>query len=190
MAALLAVLFPSRAVLGAGSGLTYVFLAVPVLLTVGLVYRVPGQITWSGLAPYHPLLLGSVFGLAVLLSWLPEGAQARGEFLVLSVLILDAVFVWERARRVGGAVQQGSPVHPKVMNQRSSALSLRVLLGILLPAVALLAGLRGLATMSLFVNLFFDRWLFYGLAVRANTEAEVMKVEIALEAALTSHRDS
>jgi DMSO reductase anchor subunit len=188
--ALVTFFLPSGGALRAGSGLACVFLAIPVLLSVGIVYRIAGQITWAGLAPYQPLVLGLGFGLTVLLSWLPDGAQARGDLLVLSVLMVDAFFVWERAKTIGHAWRHGHPVHPKLMDQRSSALSLRVLLGILLPAVALLTGLRQLATLSLFANLFFDRFLFYGLAVRANTEAEVMKVEMALEAAVASPRDS
>jgi DMSO reductase anchor subunit len=190
VAALSAVLLPGETILGVGSGLVYVVLAPAILLAVGFVYRMPGQITWIGLAPFHPLMLGLGLGLIVLLGWLPEGAQARGEFLILSVLMLDGVFVWDRARRILEASGEGIPVHPRLMDQRTSALTLRVLLGILLPAVALLSGWRELAALSLFVNLFLDRFLFYGLAVRVNTEAAVRKAESALKAAASSSRDS
>ncbi len=184
--ALLATLFSTGSAVGPGLGLASVLLTIPVLLSVGFVYRLPGQLTWSGSAPYHPLVLGLGFGLIVLLGWLPEGARARGEFLVLSVLIVDAVFVWDRSRRVLEATSRGVPVHPRLVGQRTSALTLRVLLGIILPAVALLSGWRELAALSLFLNLFFDRFLFYGLAVRETTEAEAMKVETALRAGMAS----
>ena len=190
LAALSAILLPAEGPWGAGSGVAYVLLAPATLLAVGFVYRLPGQVTWAGLAPFHPLVLGLGFGLMVLLGWLPEGVQARGEFLILSVLILDGVFVWDRAKRTWGASGEGIPVHTRLMAQRTSALTLRVLLGILLPAVALLSGWRELATLSLFVNLFLDRFLFYGLAVRVNTEAAVMKAELALKTALSSSRHS
>jgi DMSO reductase anchor subunit len=189
-AVLLAMVLPAEGALGAGLGVAYALLSIPALLAVGFVYRLPGQITWNGLAPYHPLVLGLGFGLMLLLSRLPEGAQARGEFLVLSFLMLDAVFVWDRARRIVEAPKRGIPVHPGLMDQKSSALTLRVLLGILLPAVALLSSWRTLAALSLFLNLFFDRFLFYALAARVNTEAEVRKAEMALEAAPPSPGDS
>jgi hypothetical protein len=70
------------------------------------------------------------------------------------------------------------------MPQRGNAFVLRILLGILLPAVALLSGLREVAALSLFLNLFLDRFLFYGLAVRDDTEAEVKRTENALRASI------
>ena len=96
------------------------------------------------------------------------------------ILLIDGLLVWERSWRIGRALGRGVPSHPGLMAQRGSALILRVLLGILLPAVALLSGWWELAGLSLFLNLFFDRFLFYGLAVILNTEAEVMRVETAL----------
>ena len=154
--------------------------SLPVLLALGLVYRLPGQLTWRGMAVLHPLILGTGFGLTLLLGSLPLGAQARGELLVLLILLMDGLLVWERSRRIVSALRKGLPGHPGLMGQRGSALILRVLLGILLPAVALLSGWRELAGLSLFLNLLFDRFLFYGLAVRQTTEFEVMKVESAL----------
>ncbi len=154
--------------------------SIPVLLALGLVYRLHGQLTWRGAATMHPLVLGTGFGLTVLLGSLPPGAQARGELLVLLILLMDGLLVWERARRIASALQGGLPGHPGLMEQRGSALILRVLMGILLPAVALLTGWREMAGLSLFLNLFFDRFLFYGLAVRQTTESEVWKVESIL----------
>ncbi|MBT8396759.1 MAG: dimethyl sulfoxide reductase anchor subunit [Gemmatimonadetes bacterium] len=156
--------------------------SVPVLVALGFVYRLSGQLTWRGTAPFHPLVLGAGFGMTLLLGSLPLGAQARGELLVLLVLLIDGLLVWERSWRIANALRSGLPSHPGLMDQRGSALVLRVLLGNLLPAVALLSGWRELAGFSLFLNLFFDRFLFYGLAVRHTTESEVMKVEAALRA--------
>jgi DMSO reductase anchor subunit len=160
--------------------------SVAVLLALGLVYRLPGQLTWVGLTPIHPLVLGAGFGLTVLLGVLPDGTQARAEFLILVILMVDGLFVWERARRINRALLGGTSSHPNLMAQRGNAFVLRILLGILLPAVALLSGWRELAGLSLFLNLFLDRFLFYGLAVREDTEAEVRKVEAALRAGIES----
>jgi hypothetical protein len=59
---------------------------------------------------------------------------------------------------------------------------LRVMLGILLPAVALMAGRPESTLISLSLNLLLDRVVFYGSAVADNTEAGVMRVEAVLRA--------
>jgi hypothetical protein len=68
------------------------------------------------------------------------------------------------------------------MGQRGAAFTLRILLGLLVPAGALLWGAWEVAGLCLFLNLFLDRFLFYGFVVRSNTEAEVMRAETALRA--------
>ena len=160
--------------------LVAVLSSIPLLLALGHVYNLPNQLTWRGLAPAQPFVLGLGFGLTGLLGTLPDGTRARSELLVLLILLIDGLLVWERSWRIGRALGKGLPSHPGLMAQRGSALILRVLLGILFPAVALLSGWWELAGLSLFLNLFFDRFLFYGLAVVLNTEAEVMRVEAAL----------
>ncbi|MCK5653083.1 MAG: hypothetical protein KAJ42_16970, partial [Gemmatimonadetes bacterium] len=152
------------------------------LLALGLVYRLPGQLTWAGPVLIHPLVLGIAFGLTILLVALPAGTGARGELLILVILLVDGLLVWERTRRIGGALHRGLPAQPRFMGQRGAAFTFRILLGILLPAAALLWGRRELAGLCLFLNLFLDRFLFYGFVVRGNTEAEVMRAEAALRA--------
>jgi DMSO reductase anchor subunit len=182
VAGLLAVVLPSDHSMVMPLSLIAILSSVPVLLALGLVYRLPGQLMWKGMAPVHPLVLGMGFGLAMLLGTLPEGTRARGEFLILLVLMVDGLLVWERSWRISRSLRMGAPGHSSLMDQRGSALVLRILLGILLPAVALLSGWRELVVFSLFLNLLFDRFLFYGLAVRSTTEAEVILVEAALRA--------
>jgi len=152
------------------------------LLALGLVYRLPGQLTWAGPVLIHPLVLGIAFGLTILLADLPIGTRARGELLILVILLVDGLLVWERTRRIGGALHRGLPAQPSFMGRRGAAFTFRILLGILLPAAALLGGRRELAWLCLFLNLFLDRFLFYGFAVRGNTEAEVMRAEATLRA--------
>ncbi|MFH1765916.1 MAG: hypothetical protein ABIF09_17145, partial [Gemmatimonadota bacterium] len=139
-----------------------------------------GQLTWSGPVVVQPFVLGIAFGLTVLLGHLPVGTRARGELLILLVLLVDGLFVWERTRRIADVLSRGVPTHPRFLGRRGATVFIRILLGILLPAGALLRGWAELAGVFLFLNLFLDRFLFYGLAVRCTTEGEVERAETAL----------
>jgi DMSO reductase anchor subunit len=150
------------------------------LVSLGMVYRLRGQLTWLGLAWVHPLVMGVAFGCAFSLGSLGEGVRARAELLVLLLLAGDALLVWERTWRLERALRRGAPVRPSLMRWRVPGLTLRVLLGVLLPALAVVLGRPDLAVVSLAVNLVLDRVLFYALAVQANTEGEVMRVEAVL----------
>lgn len=160
------------------TGLACALLLLPAL---GQVYNLPGQLTWTGPSLIQPLVLGLGIGLTFLLRELPESASARGELMILVVLLVDGLLVWERTRRVGVAVTRGLPVHPGILRQRGALFSLRVLLGILVPASALLWGWRELTLLTLSLNLLLDRVLFYGLAMRESTEAGLMRVSAVLE---------
>ena len=160
------------------AGLAFAFLLLP---TLGSVYKLPGQLSWTGSSLIQPLVLGLEIGFTFLLRELPEGALARGELMVLVVLMVDGLVVWERTRRLGLAVKRGLPVHPGILRQRGALFSLRLLLGVLIPASALLWGWRELALLGLSMNLLLDRVLFYGLAIRETTEAGLMRVSSVLE---------
>jgi DMSO reductase anchor subunit len=179
---LLTVVLPAGHPLVAPLSVTALVGSVLTLLALGLVYRLPGQLTWAGPVLIHPLVLGIAFGLTILLGVLPAGTRARAELLVLVILLVDGLLVWERTRRIGGALHRGVPAQPRFMGQRGAAFTLRILLGLLVPAGALLWGAWEVAGLCLFLNLFLDRFLFYGFVVRSNTEAEVMRAETALRA--------
>ncbi len=164
--------------------------SVLTLLALGLVYRLPGQLTWSGPVLVQPFVLGIAFGLTILLGSLPAGTRARAELLILLVLFVDGLLVWERSWRMTDALSRGVPTHPRFLGRRGATVFMRVLLGILLPAGALLRGWAELAGVFLFLNLFLDRFLFYGLAVRCTTEAEVEGAEMALRARTASPLES
>ena len=59
--------------------------------------------------PGQPLVLGVAFGLTVLLGTMPAGTRARGELLILSMLLVDGLLVWRRTRRAPGCPPPGSP---------------------------------------------------------------------------------
>jgi anaerobic dimethyl sulfoxide reductase subunit C (anchor subunit) len=160
------------------AGLACALLLLP---TLGSVYNIPGQLSWTGPSLIQPLILGLGIGLTYLLQELPEGALARGELMVLVVFMVDGLLVWERTRRLGVASTRGLPVYPGILRRRGALFSLRLSLGILLPASALLWGWRELALLGLSLNLLLDRVLFYGLAMRESTEAGLMRVSALLE---------
>jgi len=179
---LVSVALPAGHFLVAPLTLTALVSSVLTLLALGLVYRLPGQLSWVGPVLVQPLVLGIAFGLTVLLGTLPAGTGARSELLILLILLADGLLVWDRTRRISGALYRGVPAHPRFLGKRGVAVILRILLGVLLPAGALLWGWAVLAGILLFLNLFLDRFLFYGLGVRCDTEAEVLRVEAALRA--------
>jgi DMSO reductase anchor subunit len=180
-ASALSLALPSGSPLKAPLGFLALVGATATLLALGLVYRLHGCLTWRGTTVLHPLVSGMTFGVVSLLWHLPQGAQARGELLALAFLLTDGVLFWHRTRRLNTALGHGTPVHPRFMDQRVSLSVLRTLLGVLLPAVALLDGGWKLAWVGLFLNLFLDRFLFYSLAVRETTEGEILRIEALLK---------
>ena len=180
VAGLAALLFPTAQPLAEGAALAALLGSVLALLTLGIVYRLRSQLTWKGPPSAQPFLLGAAFGATLLLGVLPDGTRARGELLILLLLLADGLLVLERFRRTASALRQGTPAHPFIMRRRVEGFLLRILTGTLLPAGAILWRRPDVAGVLLFLNLFLDRFLFYGLGVRADTEAEVERVEGAL----------
>ena len=159
------------------------FACLMVLFILGGVYRIPGQLTWEGVVSFHPLILGMGFGFVALRGSLVDGVDARLDLLVLVFLAVDALLVWARARRIFVGLRRGLPTQPAIMEYRTAMLVLRMGLGVIVPATAILFGVRPVAFVSLALNLPFDRVLFYGLAIRHSTEAEIHRVENVLSAA-------
>jgi hypothetical protein len=180
VAILLFWILPADHVLAAPVSLTAQVGCLLTLVALGLVYRLPGQLTWQGSSVIHPLILGVGLGATYHLPSLPDSVRARGELVVLLVLCLDGLAIWERARRTGTAPTGGLPVHPGFSAHKAPLFSARILAGVLVPAAALLQGRPDLTLWSLAVNLILDRFLFYGLAYRATVESEVSRVEAVL----------
>jgi hypothetical protein len=144
------------------------------------VYQLPGQETWEGSAVIHPTVLGIGFGVTAMAGSLAPGVQARIDLLILGVLTVDALLVWARARRISRGLGKGLPSSPQAMEHRTPLLVLRMAVGVLAPAMALVLGARPLALVALALNLLLDRFLFYGLAIHRSTEAEISRVDRVL----------
>jgi DMSO reductase anchor subunit len=194
VAAGLAAFLPVASTTGYLGGILLPWLSLGVLLTLGTVYRLPGQVGWEGSAFLRPLALGTLFGMVAqgaAGNW-DAGGVALGVFLL--VCLADAFLLLLHSRRLEGERGRAQPSHPALFARRRPLLALRLvlvngvaLLGLLLALVegALPPG-HGLAwtlqiiLVSVAAGVLLDRFLFYALAARRTTEGEVGRVEDAL----------
>jgi len=193
-AAALAAFLPLGSSVGHLAGILLPWLCLGVLVTLGTVYRLPGQVVWEGSAFLRPLALGVVFGmlaLGVSGGWDMGGVAI---WVLLLVWLADAFLLLLHARRLEGERGKAQPSHPVLFARRRSLLALRLLLvnvsaflAILLALVegALPTGFPLAWTLqtilvSVAAGVLLDRFLFYALAIRRTTEGEVGRVEDAL----------
>ncbi len=163
-------------------GAALVFLAAGALtpLALGLVYRLPGQLSWAGTAFLQPLVLGTLFGLVLL--FLAGGSSGPATLRTGAglTLLADAVLLLSAFGRARRARSLGSPHHPGIWRYRGLLFAARGALGVLLPVVFLLADAPAGAVASVALALLADRFLFYGLSVRRSTRSEIGRAEAAL----------
>lgn len=183
---LLGVTLPSAHPLQSVAGLLAGFGSLAFLLTLGVVYRLPGQLTWRGPALVHPLVLGTAWGL--LMGFGGEGisdaVSTPGPGSRLPVfwlaLLADALLLAYRWRVVEMARGEGEPRHFPAFRFRRGLLGVRAAFVSVLTPLAFLGRGWGAALLALSLGLFMDRLLFYALAVRRTTESEVARVEALL----------
>lgn len=146
------------------------------LLAVAWVYMLPGQLSWGPLAAPGPLILGLVFGmLAYAKSGTVKAAAidllaAEGSLYVLRWLLL------EHTRHAAAA-----PVHGRLFAARRLLLCTRLLLVPTLPLTAVSLNAYSTAAAVLALGVAVDRFVFYALALRRTTEAEVAWTERLIE---------
>lgn len=157
-------------------GVTTAAAALAFLVTLGLVYSLPGQQTWRGAAAWMPLsggLLCSAIALAA--TWEEIGTALGAATAVL--LACDTALLVLRYRSLERPQERLTPSHPQIFARRQPMLAARFLLVDLLPACGLLAGVPSIAAGLLGLGIFVDRVAFYGFASQHTTEAEVQRVE-------------
>lgn len=149
------------------------------LLSLGVVYALPGQHAWRGPAAVGPL--STALPLAVLAFAAIEGTAAGAWRAGAATLLAAdlALFAW-RARRLDSTPFGHQPAHPAAFARRRALLALRVILVNLAPALLALAGHPLAAAMTLAAGIAGDRASFYALAVRHTTEGEIDAVEDAI----------
>jgi DMSO reductase anchor subunit len=203
-AAGLAAFLPLGSSAGRLAGILLPWLSLGVLVTLGAVYRLPGQVGWGGSAFLRPVALGTLFGMVVqgaAGSWV-MGGMALGVFLM--VCLADASLLLLYFRRLEGERRRAQPSHPPIFARRRPLLALRLaLVNVVAPVAALLALVgsappqgHGLAwtlqimLVAVAAGVLLDRFLFYALAARRTTEGEVGRVEDVLRQRPVTPRQS
>ena len=152
------------------------------LAAIGLVYRVPGQLTWTGPAAITPISAGCAFGAVVVQAMVPE-LDGVPRAVVALVGIDAAIFLlrWQEAAALDVSVV-GRIAGP-FWSWRHRWCVARVFLLDVLPLALLLVWPTPLVIAVAAAGLVADRVAFYGLAVQQTTEREVERVDDAIRAA-------
>ena len=154
--------------------------SVAFLLAVGVVYRLPGQLAWRGMVVFHPLVLGTAWGLLMTAAGLGSPAAEATLRTVLVALLVDGVLVLVRNAAMERAGREGAASHPGVFRFRGLVMGARLASSALLTPLALLEGHWWIAVGALSLACLLDRFGFYALSVRQTTESEVARVEALL----------
>lgn len=149
------------------------------LVSMGLVYRLAGQVTWPASSVAGPLLLGLAYGVVAHVAAAPE-TMAGALVPAITLLAADAALFGVRWRRVACLDPWVSPSYARIFRHRHLLLASRLLFVDLAPVALLLIAAPTLADLSLGIGLLVDRLAFFGLAAQHTTEAEVARVESLL----------
>ncbi len=153
-------------------------------VTLGLVYSLPGQLTWRGAVVGMPLSSGLGFGAVSLAGLWGDAVVAVGALAAVALAVDTGLLILRRSALVFPR-RPLSPRYPAIFARRQVLLAARFLLVDILPGICLLAGLPAAAAGLLALGILVDRLSFYGLACQHTTEAEVARVE-SLLATLTA----
>jgi anaerobic dimethyl sulfoxide reductase subunit C (anchor subunit) len=154
--------------------------SVAFLLAVGVVYRLPGQLAWRGMVVFHPLVLGTTWGLLMTDARLGSPTAEATLRTVLVALLVDGVLVLVRNAAMERAGRKGAASYPGVFRFRGLVMGARLASSALLTPLALLEGQWWIAVGILSLACLLDRFGFYALSVRQTTESEVARVEALL----------
>jgi DMSO reductase anchor subunit len=151
--------------------------ALSVLLLIGLVYNLDGQLSWKGPAAAIPLIQGMAFGLTVVLAVSLGESDYRGSPGPAALIVIDGGIHLLRWKKISNQRTLGTPSHPEVVSQWKRLLLLRSVISHVLPLVAILVSLPAVAMALLAVGIVHERVLFYALASQHTHEAEIARVD-------------
>ena len=149
------------------------------LLSVGLVYRLEGQLTWQGFSVLTPLTGGLAFGAIVLGSL--AGADGAMRWVLLLPAI-DALVFSQRWRDISNIPYSAAMLASAWHLRRTQLLAARFFLLDAVPFFVLAVSPSPVAIVLAAIGLALDRIGFYALALQQTTEHEVASVESRLEA--------
>jgi hypothetical protein len=148
--------------------------AVAFLGSVGMVYRVGGQLTWSGFSAATPVTAGLAFGMIFADSLPPWHAVST---LTIGAIALDTFVFSRRWRQVlQVAVDHQGSLGPG-FERRHELLAGRFFLLNVLPCVLLFLWPTPLAAALAGAGIVVDRIGFYALGLQHLTETEIGRVE-------------
>ena len=157
-------------------GLTTAAAALALLVTLGLVYALPGQQTWRGAVVWMPLTSGLAFA-TVAFGATSSGPLVATGMAAAGILAADAALLAARRMSLVRPEAPLAPRYPSVFARRDLVLLSRLALVDILPAGCMLAGLPAVAAGLLGLGILLDRIAFYGFASQHTTEAELLQVE-------------
>jgi DMSO reductase anchor subunit len=144
------------------------------LVSLALVYRVPGTPTWNGATLAAPLAGGWLFGAV----WHSAFAPLALVGPAVGLVVLDSLLLAARWQTV--ATARGLPAHPHAFARRSHLFLLRFLVLDVVTAILVTLDANA-AIVTAAAGLALERLVFYTLAVHATIESEVEEVEAVIE---------
>jgi DMSO reductase anchor subunit len=152
------------------------FTSLLLLIAIGLVYRLGGQLTWRGAALPAPLVSGLLWGVllhATLGTVAVEGISSVVYLLVAFDIVLTERR-WNTIERKSGI---GEARDGRALTRRRSLLMLRVATVDLIGAGCFLLALPFVSLVGVTAGVFIDRYAFYALGIQHTTGAEIARIE-------------
>ncbi len=150
------------------------------LVSVGFVYRLPGQRAWGIESAFAPLAAGLLVGLAWKLSSGPGVAAGFGASLPW-VVGIDTALLGARWWRIGSGSRDGAlPAFPAAFRLRHALMAGRLLALDVLVLVFVAAGVPQAALGAAAAGVVIDRFSFYALALRVTVEGRIQQVEAVI----------
>lgn len=160
--------------------------AVIFLLSIGLVYRLGGQLTWRSATVLTPVTSGCAFGVIALQCLNLEDGVLNG---VLLVMVIDAAVFVQRWREIEVIVRAAPPEETPWMRRRHQLLAARFFLLFAVPLFLLLAWPSQSIVFVAACGLLVDRFGFYALALHQTTEVEASRIDAVIESGAGLQRE-
>jgi hypothetical protein len=149
-------------------------------MSIGLVYRLPGQLTWQGFSAVTPLTGGLAFGAITIQSTLASGGVYVGTLLFIGI---DALLFSQRWRDIAGIAFSERMLADRWHARRTQLLAARFFLLDVVPFFLFFGVASPVAIPVAAAGLALDRIGFYALALQHTTEREIEEIEAKIAAA-------
>jgi len=146
------------------------------LVAIGLVYRLKGQVTWGGISIVAPLTTGLLWGLLLhaVFATIPVEEFHLIVYLFIAIDSVVMMIRWNMIERRGST---GEARNQNAFRRRGTLLILRLTFVDLAGVIAYMLAGPVAALVTVTFGVFIDRYSFYALGVQLTTEAEVARIE-------------